>query len=82
MDDSLGERVIIGNNGELAVVIPLYVRRLSENLGKMEGYSIQLVDDKPTGYLLDVGAENFIFVNSELIDKQLNKNAIVDLGGL
>lgn len=62
------DQVIMGPSGEIAIAVPLFRLQASENLGAMEGYSIQLAPSEPIGYLIDMDTDNCQFVNAEYIE--------------
>lgn len=63
--------VMSPNNGALCIAIPLYRRHYSEDLGKPEGFSISLSDDKPLMYAIDYGQETIQAFNAEWVEENL-----------
>lgn len=62
------DQVIMGPSGEIAIAVPLFRLASSENIGAMEGYSIQLAPSKPIGYLIDIDSDNCQFIRADVID--------------
>lgn len=45
------------SNGEIAIAVPLYRIAKGEKLENLDGYSVLLVNEKPTAYAVDCGLE-------------------------
>lgn len=58
-------------NGQLCIAVPLYRLQHEENLGKIEGYSIQLTNSKPVAYAMDFDDLGIQLWNAEFVESSL-----------
>ena len=59
-------------SGNLCVAIPLYRVQHDESLGKLDGYVVSLMVDKPLMYALDIGLEKDVRAfNAEWVEREL-----------
>ncbi len=59
------------NNGQLAIAVPLYRIIQSEELEKLEGYSLQLTMQEPVAYAIDCGDDGIQLMNAEFVESKL-----------
>lgn len=59
------------NNGQLAIAVPLFRLVHEENLGKLEGYSIQLTNEKPVACAIDCDEAGIQLMNAEFVEKSV-----------
>lgn len=74
--------VILGNDGSIAIAVPLF-RHFEDNaLAMMDGYTISLTNGKPVAFAMDFGSGNLELVNAELVEKAINEQRVQCLGEL
>lgn len=63
--------VMSPNNGALCVAVPLFRYNYSDELEKLPGVSIALVNEKPLMYALDIGDDKLQAFDAEWIENNL-----------
>lgn len=62
--------IVSKHNGEVAIAVPLFRWHHSQEIAKIEGYSVSLTSSKPLAYVLDIGTDNCTIVRAEIIENQ------------
>lgn len=64
-------KVVVGKNGDLGVVFPLYTIAESDDLGKMDGLRVAFFKDYPVAYALDLGLGKLNLLNADIVESNL-----------
>lgn len=78
MSDPYHRFVYNPERDELGELIPLFARYEVNDLGKIEGYSVSLSNDKPLAYVVSVEEQSFVLA-AHFVDKKLKDGTIIDL---
>jgi hypothetical protein len=64
------DQVLVAENGQLVIGIPLYRRNYSDEIGMFAGVTISLSSDKPIAWIIDCGPYGKTLMNAEFVSER------------